>query len=57
MKAQWQLIDLETGKALAILGEPFDFDREEFRISWIEQFKHPAEIKHPILIESDATQT
>lgn len=26
MKAQWQLIDTETGQTLACLGDPFDLD-------------------------------
>lgn len=26
MKAQWQLIDTETGQALACLGDPFELD-------------------------------
>ena len=38
MKAQWQLIDIETGKPLAMIGEPFDINIEIFKTEWKKQF-------------------
>lgn len=34
MKVQWQLIDIETGKKYALLGEPFDLIPELFKEKW-----------------------
>ena len=39
MKAQWRLINVDTSEVILTLGNPFDVDYKNIKISWEEAYK------------------